>query len=138
MKKQFYLIVFSIFLYFGWNLFALENNNLIIGTWVFESMTTTFYSDPQEIETVDKDDDYSETLIFGKDGTFNFEGSSAGEVDQGKGSWLTNGNQLTTIIKTEKTIGEYNVADGILTIITNEEETEQYFATKSVVVYKKL
>ena len=127
----------SLILCCGWNLYASENTNPIIGTWVFQSMTTTYYSDPQETETTDKDDDYSETLIFAADGTFNYQGSSAGETDQGSGSWSVNENQLTTIVGTEKTIGEYTVADGVLTITTDEEETDEYFATKSNVVYQK-
>lgn len=137
MKKQFFLLYLSLILFCGRDLYALENINPIIGTWVFQSMTTTYYSDPQETETIDKDDDYSETLIFAADGTFNYQGSSSGEADQGSGSWSANENKLTTIVGTEKTIGQYTVVDGVLTITTDEEETDEYFATKSDVVYQK-
>ena len=64
MKKQFSPFYLSLILCCGWNLYASENTNPIIGTWVFQSMTTTYYSDPQETETIDKDEDYSETLIL--------------------------------------------------------------------------
>jgi len=100
-------------------------------------MATTYYSDPQETDTVDKNDNYSETLIFTADGKFNYKGNSAGETEQGHGSWSVNENQLTTIIGSEKTIGKYTIIDENLTITTQEEETDQYFATKSVVVYQK-
>ena len=136
MKKHFSPLYLSLILCWGWNLYASENTNPIIGTWLFQSMTTTYYSDPQETETIDKDDDYSETLIFAADGTFNYQGSSAGETDQGSGSWSVNENQLTTIVGTEKTIGEYTVDDGVLIITTDDEETDEYFATKSNVVYQ--
>ena len=137
MKKQFFPLYLSLILFFGWDLYASENTNPIIGTWVFQSITTTYYSDPVETETLDQDDNYSETLIFAADGTFNYQGSSAGEADQGSGSWSANKNQLTTIVGTEKTIGEYTVADVVLTITTDEKETDEYFATKSNVVYQK-
>ena len=137
MKKQFYSIFFSLIFFFYCKLDASENTNPIIGTWVFESMATTYYSDPQETDTVDKNDNYSETLIFTADGKFNYEGNSAGETDQGHGSWSVNENQLTTIIGSEKTIGEYTIIDENLSITTQEEETDEYFATKSVVVYQK-
>tara|TARA_Y100000590_G_scaffold466693_1_gene642952 strand:- start:9579 stop:9995 length:417 start_codon:yes stop_codon:yes gene_type:complete len=137
MKKQFYLIFFSLIIFCCWKLDASENTNPIIGTWVFQSMATTYYSDPQETDTVDKNDNYSETLIFTADGKFNYKGNSAGETDQGHGSWSVNENQLTTIIGSEKTIGKYTIIDENLTITTQEEETDQYFATKSVVVYQK-
>ena len=137
MKKQFYLIFFSLIFFCCWKLNASENTNPIIGTWVFQSMATTYYSDPQETDTVDKNDNYSETLIFTADGKFNYKGNSAGETEQGHGSWSVNENQLTTIIGSEKTIGKYTIIDENLTITTQEEETDQYFATKSVVVYQK-
>jgi len=137
MKKQFYLIFFSLIFFCCWKLDASENTNPIIGTWVFQSMATTYYSDPQETDTVDKNDNYSETLIFTADGKFNYKGNSAGETEQGHGSWSVNENQLTTIIGSEKTIGKYTIIDENLTITTQEEETDQYFATKSVVVYQK-
>jgi len=137
MKKQFYLIFFSLIFFCCWKLDASENTNPIIGTWVFQSMATTYYSDPQETDTVDKNDNYSETLIFTADGKFNYKGNSAGETDQGHGSWSINENQLTTIIGSEKTIGKYTIIDENLTITTQEEETDEYFATKSVIVYKK-
>ena len=137
MKKQFYWIFFSLIFFCCWKLNASENTNPIIGTWVFQSMATTYYSDPQETDTVDKNDNYSEILIFATDGKFNYKGNSAGETDQGQGFWSVNENQLTTIIGSEKTIGKYTIIDENLTITTQEEETDQYFATKSVVVYQK-
>ena len=137
MKKQFHLIFFSLIFFCCWKLDASENTNPIIGTWVFQSMATTYYSDPQETDTVDKNDNYSETLIFSADGKFNYKGNSAGETDQGHGSWSVNENQLTTIIGSEKKIGKYTINDENLTITTQEEETDEYFATKSVVVYQK-
>ena len=104
MKKQFYSIFFSLIFCCCWKLEASGNTNPIIGTWVFQSMATTYYSDPQETDTVDKDDNYSEILIFAADGKFNYKGNSAGETDQGHGSWSVNENQLITIIGSEKTI----------------------------------
>ena len=137
MKKQFFPLYLSLILFFGWDLYASENTNPIIGTWVFQSITTTYYSDPVETETLDQDDNYSETLIFSADGTFNYKGSSAGEADQDSGSWSTKENQLTTVVGIKKTLGEYTIVNGVLTISTDEKETDEYFATNSVVVYRK-
>ena len=36
-----------------------------------------------------------------------------------------------------KTIAKYSLGNGILTIISNQEETAEYFAANTVIVYKK-
>tara|TARA_Y100000590_G_scaffold177516_1_gene202700 strand:- start:93 stop:398 length:306 start_codon:yes stop_codon:yes gene_type:complete len=100
-------------------------------------MSTIYYSDPEEKEIIKKDDNYNEILIFSQDGTFNYKGKSDGDLDQGGGLWIISGEKLTTIVDNEKTISEYSIIDEVLTITTNEIETEEYFATKAIIVYQK-
>ncbi len=137
MRKKFYYIILGLLIFFSYRIYGSENKNLIIGSWVFQSMSTIYYSDPEEKEIIKKDDNYNEILIFSQDGTFNYKGKSDGDLDQGGGLWIISGEKLTTIVDNEKTISEYSIIDEVLTITTNEIETEEYFATKAIIVYQK-
>tara|TARA_Y100000590_G_scaffold103630_1_gene117778 strand:- start:2282 stop:2698 length:417 start_codon:yes stop_codon:yes gene_type:complete len=137
MRKKFYSIILGLLILHSYRIFGSENNDLIIGSWIFQSMSTTYYSDPAEKEIIKKDNDHNEILIFSEDGTFNYKGKTDGDLDQGVGLWIINEEKLTTVVDNEKTISEYSIIEGVLTITTNEIETEEYFATKSIIVYQK-
>ena len=138
MGKHFKLSLSTIIFIFTSDLNGDEINNPIIGTWIFESMTTTYLSEPVETDIVGTKDGYSEILIFKSDGTFTSQGKSEGKPESTYGSWALNADELVISEANDaKTIAKYSLGNGILTIISNQEETAEYFAANTVIVYKK-
>ena len=138
MRKHIKQLLSIIIFIFTIDLNGDEINNPIIGTWIFDSMTTTYLSDPIETEVFGAKDGYSETLIFKPDGTFTSQGKSEGKPESTYGSWILDTDKLIIAeANNAKTIAKYSLGNGILTIISNEEETVEYFAANTVIVYKR-
>ena len=67
---------------------AQNDKSKIVGIWEFQTITSIYYSDPQETSSTSRDENHQETLTFREDGSFSYHG-----VDEGSkyasiiGSW---------------------------------------------------
>jgi hypothetical protein len=109
----------------------------IVGIWEFQTITSIYYSDPQETSSTTRDKDHQETLTFREDGSFSYHG-----VDEGSkyasiiGSWNIEKTTLTMDVSGVKTICDYEVTGELMTLTVREEESEEYYRTFSVLKYK--
>ena len=137
MKKTFaFTNICLLSLLFG-SLNAQNEKSKIVGIWEFQTITSIYYSDPQETSSTRRDKDHQETLTFREDGTFSYHG-----VDEGSkyasiiGSWNIEKITLTMDVSGVKTICDYEVTGELMTLTVREEESEEYYRTFSVLKYK--
>jgi len=137
MKKTIaYTNICLLSLLFG-SLNAQNEKSKIVGIWEFQTITSIYYSDPQETSSTRRDKDHQETLTFREDGTFSYHG-----VDEGSkyasiiGSWNIEKITLTMDVSGVKTICDYEVTGELMTLTVREEESEEYYRTFSVLKYK--
>ena len=122
-------------LLFG-SLNAQNDKSQIVGIWEFQTITSIYYSDPQETSTTNRDKDHQETLIFHEDGTFNYHGIDEGSKYASIGSWNTEKATLTMDAGGVKTICDFEVAGEIMTLTVRGEESEEFYRMYSVLKYK--
>jgi hypothetical protein len=137
MKKTIaYTNICLLLLFFG-ILNAQNDKSKIVGIWEFQTITSIYYSDPQEALSTKRDKDHQETLTFREDGSFSYHG-----VDEGSkyasiiGSWNTEKATLIMDAGGVKTICDYEVTGEIMTLTVREEESEEFYKTFSVLKYK--
>jgi hypothetical protein len=136
MKKTFaYTSICLLSLLFG-SLNAQNDKSQIVGIWEFQTITSIYYSDPQETSTTNRDKDHQETLIFHEDGTFNYHGVDEGSKYASIGSWNTEKATLTMDAGGVKTICDFEVAGEIMTLTVRGEESEEFYRMYSVLKYK--
>ena len=137
MKKTIaYTNICLLLLLFG-SLTAQNDKSKIVGIWEFQTITSIYYSDPQETSSTKRDKDHQETLTFREDGSFSYHG-----VDEGSkyasiiGSWNIEKTTLIMDVSGVKTICDYEVTGELMTLTVREEESEEYYRTFSVLKYK--
>ena len=136
MKKTFaYTSICLLSLLFG-SLNAQNDKSQIVGIWEFQTITSIYYSDPQETSTTKRDKDHQETLIFHEDGTFNYHGVDEGSKYASIGSWNTEKATLIMDAGGVKTICDYEVTGDIMTLTVREEASEEFYRSNSVLKYK--
>ena len=137
MKKLYLPVGLSLFLSMaGWP-HAQNGDSEIIGIWEFQTITSTYFSDPQEIISNDQGVNNRETLTFRGDQSFSFRGIYDGIENAGIGIWEISESKLTINVNGEKTIGNYDLNGALLTLNIDEEETDDYYASNSILKYKK-
>ena len=104
--------------------------------WEFQTITSIYYSDPQETSSTRRDNNHQETLIFHEDGTFNYHGVDEGSKYASIGSWNIENTTLSMDAGGVKTICDYEVTGDIMTLTVREEESEEFYKTFSVLKYK--
>jgi len=112
-------------------------NLKLINKWTFESMETTTFAETEEKEIVYKDEDNIETLTFHRSGSMSFVSLDDGNQKKGRGIWFVNNDLLRIIADSDTVDATYQIKNNILTIITNEEESEDFYGYKSIVRYLK-
>ena len=136
MKKTIaYTNIFLLLLLFG-ILNAQNDKSKIVGIWEFQTITSIYYSDPQETSSTRRDNNQQETLIFHEDGTFNYHGVDEGSKYASIGSWYIENTTLSMDAGGVKTICDYEVTGDIMTLTVREEESEEFYKTFSVLKYK--
>jgi hypothetical protein len=137
MKKTItYINICLLLLLFG-SLNAQNDKSKIVGIWEFQTITSIYYSDPQETSSTSRDENHQETLTFREDGSFSYHG-----VDEGSkyasiiGSWNIEKTTLIMDVSGVKTICDYEVTGELMTLTVREEESEEYYRTFSVLKYK--
>ena len=137
MKKTIaYTNICLLLLLFG-SLNAQNDKSKIVGIWEFQTITSIYYSDPQETSSTKRDKDHQETLTFREDGSFSYHG-----VDEGSkyasiiGLWNTEKSTLKMDAGGVKTICDYEVTGEIMTLTVREEASEEFYRSYSVLKYK--
>ena len=113
----------------------LLNHKKIIGSWIFESMTTIKKAKREEITILYKDKKNLETLKFEDSGSINFNVINDGIEKNGKGIWFAENNYLTIIVESDTTYGTYSVDGNTLMLIINAEETENTYGYSTILKY---
>ena len=136
MKKTFtYINICLLSLLFG-SLNAQNDKSQVVGIWEFQTITSIYYSDPQETSTTKRDTDHQETLIFREDGSFSYHGIDEGSKYASIGLWKTEKTTLTMDAGGVKTICDYEVTGDMMTLTVREKESEEFYKTFSVLKYK--
>ena len=113
----------------------LLNHKKILGSWMFESMTTIKKAKREEITILYKDKKNLETLKFEDSGAINFNVINDGIEKNGKGIWFAEDNYLTIIVESDTTYGTYSVDGNTLMLIINAEETENTYGYNTILKY---
>ena len=116
---------------------AQNNQVALLGTWVFESMTTITKAQREEITIVYKDEKNVETLSFYESGSIEYNVMNDGIEKNGTGTWYAEDTYMTIIVDSDTTYGTYTLQDKELTIITSEMESEEYYGYSTILKYIK-
>ena len=113
----------------------LLNHKKIIGSWIFESMTTIKKAKREEITILYKDKKNLETLKFEDSGAINFNVINDGIEKNGKGIWFADDSHLTIIVESDTTYGTFSIDESMLTLVINAEETEKLYEYSTIIKY---
>ena len=108
----------------------------LINDWVFLSMETVTYNEEEERDVVVKGEKNVETLSFHRSGSMSYVSMIDGEENKGRGLWLIKDEKIRIIALTDTIDATYNIDNGILTLTTSEEESEEFYGYTSIVKYK--
>jgi len=136
MKKTIaYSNICLLLLLFG-SLTAQNDKSKIVGIWEFQTITSIYYSDPQETLSTNRDKEHQETLTFREDGTFSYHGVDGSSKYASIGLWNTEKSTLTMDAGGVKTICDYEVTGDMMTLTVREEASEEFYKAYSVIKYK--
>ena len=130
-KRILLLISFSVILQ------AQSNQITLLGTWVFQSMTTITKAQREEITIVYKDQNNVETLSFNESGSIGYNVMNDGIEKNGAGIWYAEDEYITIIVDSDTTYGTYEFQGNELIIITSELESEEYYGYSTILKYIK-
>ena len=133
MKIQHILLLIS----FSVIMQAQSNQITLLGTWVFQSMTTITKAQREEITIVYKDQNNVETLSFNESGSIGYNVMNDGIEKNGAGMWYAEEEYITIIVDSDTTYGTYEFQDNELIIITSELESEEYYGYSTILKYIK-
>ena len=125
------LISFSVILQ------AQSNQITLLGTWVFQSMTTITKAQREEITIVYKDQNNVETLSFNESGSIGYNVMNDGIEKNGAGIWYAEDEYISIIVDSDTTYGTYELQGNELIIITSELESEEYYGYSTILKYIK-
>lgn len=136
MKKTFiYINICLLSLLFG-SLNAQNDKSQVVGIWEFQTITSIYYSDPQDTSTTKRDKDHQETLTFREDGSFSYHGIDEGSKYASIGLWNTEKTTLTMNAGGVKTICDYEVTGEMMTLTVIEKASEEFYKAFSILKYK--
>ena len=131
-KKVFFVSILSIVLSYS------QGNNIpILGKWIFQSMTTITKAQREEITIVYKDENNIETLSFDDSGEIVYDVMNDGVKKTGRGVWFADQLYVSIIVDSDTTYGTYKIENGSLTIITTEEESDEYYGNSTILKYSR-
>ena len=114
-----------------------SNQDTLLGTWIFESMTTITKAQREEITIVYKDKKNVETLSFYESGAIEYNVMNDGINKNGTGTWYAEDAYITIIVDSDTTYGTYECQNSELTIITSEAESNEYYGYSTILKYFK-
>ena len=112
-------------------------NQLLLGAWAFESMTTIKKAKREEITILYKDNKNIETLHFKDSGAINYNVINDGIEKNGIGIWFSDEKHLTIIVDSDTTYGTFTVDENILTLVISAEETDKQYGYSTILKYIK-
>ncbi len=131
-KKVFFVSILSIVLSYS------QGNKIpILGKWIFQSMTTITKAQREEITIVYKDENNIETLSFDDSGEIVYDVMNDGVKKTGRGVWFADQLYVSIIVDSDTTYGTYKIENGSLTIITTEEESDEYYGNSTILKYSR-
>ena len=141
MKKLLYpLVLFSILFTIGCedDKAAEEDVNPLVGVWEMTSASFLIQSNPSETITITADNNNSETMILGEDGTYSSSGKQDGDSDSGSGSWSSTANKLTIMEDGEDTIIlDFSISGSTLTTSLTRAETDTDWGVVVTIIWDK-
>jgi len=141
MKKLLYpLVIFSILFTIGCedDKAAEEDVNPLVGVWEMTSASFLIQSNPSETITITADNNNSETMILGEDGTYSSSGKQDGDSDSGSGSWSSTANKLTIMEDGEDTIiFDFSISGSTLTTSLTRAETDTDWGVVVTIIWDK-
>ena len=115
-----------------------EEVNPLVGVWEMTSASILIQSNPSQTITITADNDNSETMILGEDGTYSVSGNEDGYSYSGSGSWSSTANKLTIMEDGEETvIVDFSISGSTLTATITEAETDEDYETVITITYTK-
>ena len=117
--------------------YAQDKQSSILGEWIFQSMTTITKAQREEITIVYKDEKNVETLTFDESGEIAYNVTNNGIKKTGRGVWYSDDSYVTIIIESDTTYGALQIEDGSLTIITSEEESDEFYGYSTILKYSR-
>ena len=109
----------------------------LIADWVFLSMETTTYNEEKDKDIVMQSDGTVATLSFHRSGSMSYFFMSKGKEEKGRGIWMVKDEKIKIMALEDTIQATYSMDNGILTLITSENETEDVYGYTSIVKYKK-
>lgn len=117
--------------------YAQDKELSILGEWIFQSMTTITKAQREEITIVYKDEKNVETLTFDESGEIAYNVINDGIKKAGRGVWYSDDSYVTIIVESDTTYGTLQIEDGSLTIITSEEESDEFYGYSTILKYSR-
>ena len=117
--------------------YAQDKGSSILGEWIFQSMTTITKAQREEITIVYKDEKNVETLTFDESGEIAYNVTNDGIKKTGRGVWYSGDSYVTIIVESDTTYGTLQIEDGSLTIITSEEESDEFYGYSTILKYSR-
>ena len=117
--------------------YAQDKKSSILGEWIFQSMTTITKAQREEITIVYKDEKNVETLTFDESGGIAYNVTNNGIKKTGRGVWYSDDSYVTIVIESDTTYGALQIEDGSLTIITSEEESDEFYGYSTILKYSR-
>ena len=117
--------------------YAQDKGSSILGEWIFQSMTTITKAQREEITIVYKDEKNVETLTFDESGEIAYNVTNNGIKKTGRGVWYSDDSYVTIIVESDTTYGTLQIEDGSLTIITSEEESDEFYGYSTILKYSR-
>jgi hypothetical protein len=136
MKKTIAYSNICLLLFLFGSLTAQNDKSKIVGIWEFQTITSIYYSSPQETLSTNRDKGHQETLTFREDGSFSYHGIDEGSKYASIGLWKTEKATLIMDAGGVKTICDYEVTGDMMTLTVREKESEEFYKTFSVLKYK--
>ena len=117
---------------------AAEDVNPLVGVWEMTSASFLIQSNPSETITITADNNNSETMILGEDGTYSSSGKQDGDSDSGSGSWSSTANKLTIMEDGEDTIIlDFSISGSTLTTSLTRAETDTDWGVVITIIWDK-
>ena len=117
--------------------YAQDEESSVLGKWIFQSMTTITKAQREEITIVYKDEKNVETLTFDESGEITYNVTNDGIEKTGRGVWYSDGSHVTIIVESDTTYGTLQIEGRSLTIITSEEESDEFYGYSTILKYSR-
>ena len=100
-------------------------------------MTTITRAQREGITIVYKNENNIETLSFDDSSEIVYDAMNDGVNKTGRGVWYADHTYMPIIVDLDTSCGTSEIENGFLTIITTEEESDEYYGNYTILNYSK-